>query len=177
MIASGNTFNADLTLTPPLAVGSFITSDTPGNVAVCLSGGGSRAMTSGMGQLLALETLVAGNASLLSQTKMISTVSGGSWIGVPFTFLTPGTTDSAFLGGPYTEPASLTVDLDARRELRRLGDHQRLHTSRSGGSSYHPLQTGYSRRHAVAGPHRQHIPAAVRSFSSRGRLAIVLLRV
>lgn len=103
------TYNADLILTPSLSVGSFINNETPGNVAVCLSGGGSRAMTAGMGQLLALETLQVGNASLLSQTKMISSVSGGSWVSVPFSFLTPGTTDTAFLGGPYTEPASLTV--------------------------------------------------------------------
>jgi hypothetical protein len=103
------TYNADLILTPPLTVGSFINTETPGNVAVCLSGGGSRAMTAGMGQLLALETLQAANASLLSQTKMISSVSGGSWVSVPFSFLTPGTTDAVFLGGPYTDPASLTV--------------------------------------------------------------------
>lgn len=103
------TFNADLILTPPLTVGSFINTQTPGNVAVCLSGGGSRAMTAGMGQLLALETLQAGNASLLSQTKMISSVSGGSWVAVPFTFLTSSTSDSAFLGGPYADPASLTA--------------------------------------------------------------------
>ena len=104
------TYNADLILTPPLTVGSFISTETPGNVAVCLSGGGSRAMTSGMGQLLALETLQVGNASLLSQTKMISSVSGGSWVSVPFTYLTSGTTDPAFLGGSYTEPGSLTVE-------------------------------------------------------------------
>jgi hypothetical protein len=103
------TYNADLILTPSLKVGSFINTETPGNVAVCLSGGGSRAMTAGMGQLLALETLQAANASLLSQTKMISSVSGGSWVAVPFTFLTSSTSDPVFLGGPYAEPASLTA--------------------------------------------------------------------
>lgn len=103
-------FSADLTLTPPLKVGSFINTQTPGNVAVCLSGGGSRAMTAGMGQLLALETLQFGNASLLSQTKLLSSVSGGSWVSVPFIFLTPDTTDQAFLGGPYVDPSLLTVD-------------------------------------------------------------------
>lgn len=103
------TYNADLIPLPSLAVSSFISANKPGNVAVCLSGGGSRAMTAGMGQLLALETLQVGNASLLSQTKMISSVSGGSWVSVPFSFLTPGTTDPVFLGGPYTDPGSLTV--------------------------------------------------------------------
>ena len=107
---SETTYNANLIFTPPVAVNSFISTEKPGNVAVCLSGGGSRAMVSGMGQLLALETLVHAGASLLSQTKMLSTVSGGSWVGVPFTFLTPGTSDEAFLCGPYTPPKSLTVD-------------------------------------------------------------------
>jgi hypothetical protein len=105
------TYTADIILTPPpLAVRSFIPTVTPGDVAVCLCGGGSRAMTAGMGQLLALETVLGGTASLLSQTKMLSTVSGGSWVGVPFTFLTPGTSDTAFLGGPYIAPGSLTED-------------------------------------------------------------------
>ncbi len=103
------TYNADLIPLPSLAVSSFISANKPGNVAVCLSGGGSRAMTAGMGQLLALETLQVGHASLLSQTKMLSSVSGGSWVSVPFSFLTPGTTDQVFLGGPYTDPGSLTV--------------------------------------------------------------------
>ena len=107
---SDTTYNANLIFTPPVAVSSFISTEKPGNVAVCLCGGGSRAMVSGMGQLLALETLVHAGASLLSQTKLLSTVSGGSWVGVPFTFLTPGTTDEAFLCGPYTPPESLTID-------------------------------------------------------------------
>src|SRR6266478_2709483 len=74
MNASVSTYTADIILTPPLAVNSFVPAVTPGNVAVCLSGGGSRAMTAGMGQLLALENVLSGNASLLSQTKMLSTV-------------------------------------------------------------------------------------------------------
>jgi hypothetical protein len=110
MNSSADTYTADFVLTPPLAVRSFIPTAKPGDVAVCLSGGGSRAMTAGMGQLLALETLLGGTTSLLSQTKMLSTVSGGSWVGVPFTFLPSGTTDPVFLGGPYIDPASLTVE-------------------------------------------------------------------
>jgi hypothetical protein len=102
-------YNANLLLTPSLKLSSFISNNTPGNVAVCLSGGGSRAMVAGMGQLLALETVRNGNASLLSQSMMLTSVSGGSWAAVPFTFLTSGTTDEAFLGGPYTAPASLTA--------------------------------------------------------------------
>ena len=83
------TYNAVLNFTPPITVSSFMP-ESPGNVAVCLSGGGSRGMVAGMGQLLALETLCNGNASLLSQTKMLAAVSGGSWVAVPFAFLTSG---------------------------------------------------------------------------------------
>ena len=59
---------------------------TPGNVGVCLSGGGSRAMTAGMGQLRALAHLQLNGKSLLEQTRALSTVSGGSWIGQTFSY-------------------------------------------------------------------------------------------
>lgn len=103
-------YNANLNFTPPLAVNSFISTKTPGNVAVCLSGGGSRSMVASMGQLLALETLQSNNASLLSQSMMLTSVSGSSWAAVPFVFLPSSTTDSTFLNGPYTTPGSLTVN-------------------------------------------------------------------
>jgi hypothetical protein len=95
----------------PLTVGQFLPRTTPGNVAVCLSGGGSRALSAGMGQLLALETLTAGltNASLLSQTRVLSTVSGGAWIGVTFTYLPSSVADQSYLGGPYRAPGSLSM--------------------------------------------------------------------
>jgi hypothetical protein len=91
-----------------LRVSNFVrrpASDTPGNVAVCLSGGGSRAMTAGMGQLLALKNLTTGNGqSLLGKTKAISTVSGGSWVGTTFEYLTdPEISDDDYLG-TYTPP-------------------------------------------------------------------------
>ena len=95
----------------PLTVGAFTklpASETPGNVGVCLSGGGSRAMTAGMGALQALETMtLPDGSSLLSRVKALSSVSGGSWLSVPFTFLTPGTADADFLG-TYTDPATLS---------------------------------------------------------------------
>lgn len=59
---------------------------TPGNLAVCLSGGGSRAMTAGMGQLRALAHLQRNGRSLLAQTRALSTVSGGGWIGQTFSY-------------------------------------------------------------------------------------------
>ena len=49
--------------------------------AVCLSGGGSRALTCALGQLSALNSLPAPNnpgATLLSQFQYISSVSGGT---------------------------------------------------------------------------------------------------
>ena len=92
----------------PLNVTNFIPGQKPGNVAVCLSGGGSRALTAGMGQLNALQTLqYAVNQSLLSQAKALSTVSGGSWLGVPFVYL-PQVSDVSYLGGPYVPPGNLT---------------------------------------------------------------------
>ena len=93
----------------PLTVSEFIPGQKPGNVAVCLSGGGSRALTAGMGQLNALQTVqYAPNMSLLSQAKALSTVSGGSWLGVAFAYLPPSVSDVNYLGGPYVQAASLT---------------------------------------------------------------------
>jgi hypothetical protein len=68
---------------------------TPGNVGVSLSGGGSRALTAGMGELRALNKLTVNGRSLLAQVKALSTVSGGSWLGVPFVYLPPGSASDA----------------------------------------------------------------------------------
>ncbi len=103
-------FKAQLTETSePLTVGQFVPklAQTPGNVGICLSGGGSRALSAGMGQLRALSHLQLGGQSLLSQTKAISTVSGGSWLGVTFEFLTAGTSDGAFLNDYVADPGRL----------------------------------------------------------------------
>lgn len=79
-----------------------------GGVGICLSGGGSRAMGAGMGQLQALEMLTtSAGDSLLSQMVAMSTVSGGGWVGIPFTYLPSGFSDAQFLGS-YTEPSALT---------------------------------------------------------------------
>ncbi len=102
-------FKAQLTETSEsLTVGQFVSlPNTPGNVGVCLSGGGSRALSAGMGQLRALSYLQLDGASLLSQTRAISTVSGGSWLGVPFEFLPSGTSDAAFLNDYVPDPGQL----------------------------------------------------------------------
>src|SRR6476659_9879624 len=94
--------------TGPLSVKQFYAMPpaTPGNVGVCLSGGGSRALTAGMGQLRALKKLIANGQSLLAQVKALSTVSGGSWLGVPFIYLPPGSSSDAAYLGPWIEDQS-----------------------------------------------------------------------
>ena len=85
----------------PLRVDAFLPTlpaDTPGNVGVAVSGGGSRALAAGMGQLRALASLEVGGRSLLSQVKAISAVSGGAWLAAPFTYLRGDVTDEDFLG-------------------------------------------------------------------------------
>ena len=106
---SSPTYHATLTQTPPLAVESFrgFERKTPGDVGICLSGGGSRALSAGMGQLRALKHLQANGASLLSQVKAVSTVSGGSWLGVTFEYLTGSVSDDDFLNGYVSNPADL----------------------------------------------------------------------
>lgn len=81
---------------------------TPGNVGVCLSGGGSRALTAGMGQLRALDYLCTSNGkSLLSQTKALSTVSGGSWLGITFEMQSKYSKE-AYLNSYTADPSTLT---------------------------------------------------------------------
>lgn len=111
--ASTPVYNATTTVTvsAPLTVQRFVGGgrSTPGNVGVCLSGGGSRALSAGMGQLRALDylSLADGGPSLLGQVKAVSTVSGGSWLGVSFEYLTDGTSDADFLNAYVADPGDL----------------------------------------------------------------------
>ena len=99
---SSGVFVADLT-TGPLTVQRFVDrDDTPGNVGICLSGGGSRALSAGMGQLRGLKAL-----GLLGKTRALSTVSGGSWVGVTFEYLPPETGDDAYLNEYVADPGRL----------------------------------------------------------------------
>ncbi|GAB4223655.1 MAG: hypothetical protein Tsb005_19400 [Gammaproteobacteria bacterium] len=85
---------------------------TPGNVAICLSGGGSRAMCAAMGQLRALNAIQhpANNQSLLAQTRLLSTVSGGSWLGATYTYLGHSAiSDDNFLNHMVVNPADLVL--------------------------------------------------------------------
>ncbi len=88
---------------------------TPGNVGICLCGGGSRALSAGMGQLRALHHLCSEDGvTLLSQTKAISTVSGGSWLGISYAYQ-QSVSDDVFLNRYIEDPADLT-----RTEIERL---------------------------------------------------------
>lgn len=82
---------------------------------VCLSGGGSRALSCALGQLSALRLVAdptAPGRTLLERADHLSAVSGGSWAAVLYTFLPPTldgqvVTDEDFLVAP-TPPAELT---------------------------------------------------------------------
>ena len=124
-MAEGNV-SANLIPTPPLTVNQFFANPapTPGNVGVCLSGGGSRALTAGMGQLRALSYLTVNGEPMLSQVKALSTVSGGSWLGVPFEYLrASGPTDAAYLGTYDPNIGSITP------QVSRIGIIVRLNSS------------------------------------------------
>lgn len=99
-------------LVTPIILGDATTATLPSSIStsgvgMCFSGGGSRAMSAAMGQLQALEQMTSGSTSLLDQVTAMSTVSGGGWIGIPFTYLPSAFTDEEFLGS-YTDPAALT---------------------------------------------------------------------
>ena len=104
--ASGS-FVTPVYRTSAAAAGALSASSAAG-VGICLSGGGSRAMGAGIGQIQALEKLTTSSGdSLLSQIVAMSTVSGGGWVGIPFTYLPSSFPDAQFLGS-YTDPAGLT---------------------------------------------------------------------
>ncbi|WP_395787956.1 hypothetical protein [Aquimonas sp.] len=105
------TLTASVTPTPPLTVSQLYTpASTPGNVGLCLSGGGTRACCAGMGQLRAFAALQANGGSLLSQFKAISTVSGGSWLGVPYQYMpASGPSDDTYLGVYDSDQGTLTL--------------------------------------------------------------------
>src|SRR5207237_877823 len=88
----------------------YTPASTPGNVGLCLSGGGTRACCAGMGQLRAFAYLQANGKSLLSQIKALSTVSGGSWLGVAYQYMPASRpTDDVYLGSYNTDQGSLTA--------------------------------------------------------------------
>src|SRR5689334_3532471 len=82
-------------------------------LGICLSGGGSRALTCALGQLSALNSMTMPNGQpILGPSRYISSVSGGSWASVLYTFLPltingNSVSDSDFLIEPVP-PQALT---------------------------------------------------------------------
>ncbi len=72
--------------------------------AICISGGGSRSLAAGMGQLRELQ-----RHGLLDCVRYLSCVSGGGWAGAPFTYWSAGPSSDADLLGPYTAPEHITL--------------------------------------------------------------------
>ncbi len=75
----------------------------PCSIGLCLSGGGSRALTCALGQLRALNHL-----GLMDQIFAISSVSGGTWANSLYTCLPASISDSDFLGEAVLDPGRLT---------------------------------------------------------------------
>lgn len=117
----GELYRAKFRTSPVASIESFYQAyglslpETPGNVGVALSGGGSRAMVAGMGQLRGLDQL-----GVLGKVRALSTVSGGSWLGVPWTYLDSATPMRVFLG-PYFPPEALTLSEIDTIDARNLG--------------------------------------------------------
>lgn len=89
---------------------------TPGNVGLALSGGGARSASSCMGVLRALDHI-----GVLRHIRAISSVSGGSWFSVPFTFLPERFDERAFLGEFVEDPGELRFcEGEAPTDLRTL---------------------------------------------------------
>lgn len=79
------------------------------NVGICISGGGTVSISAGVGYLRALHQL-----GLTPKIRYLSGVSGGSWVGVPYTFLPPGKNIETLLGAQLlnnADPGALTQDL------------------------------------------------------------------
>jgi hypothetical protein len=108
---SSQTLTATVITTPPLTVSQlYAPASTPGNVGLCMSGGGTRACNAGMGQLRAFAALQANGSSLLGQIKALSSVSGGSWLTVPYQYMpATGPSDAAYLGVYDANQGALTL--------------------------------------------------------------------
>jgi len=74
------------------------------NTGICFSGGGSRAQVLAMGQLRGLESL-----GLMENIKYISSVSGGTWASVEYTYRKED--DTKKLIGEYIKPEDITKDI------------------------------------------------------------------
>jgi len=76
---------------------------TKKNIGFCFSGGGSRALTCGWGQMLGLDTL-----NLMNDARYISSVSGGTWATSIYSYLPNQISDKDLLG-QYYKPENLSL--------------------------------------------------------------------
>ncbi len=73
------------------------------SVAVCFSGGGSRALSAAMGQIRGLRHL-----GLMDKTTLISGVSGGAWASTVYSYVPNDISDDDLLGAVCLNPNKLT---------------------------------------------------------------------
>ncbi|WP_372361982.1 hypothetical protein ACCQ10_01540 [Xanthomonas sp. NCPPB 1325] len=99
----------DVLETPPAPASSS-------GVGICLSGGGSRALSCALGQLRGLRYL-----GLLDRVSAISSVSGGTWANVLYSYLPKGISDDEFLGPVVLDPSQLGLDVLAQMAPNNLG--------------------------------------------------------
>lgn len=72
------------------------------SIGICFSGGGSRALTCAWGQLIGLAGVKQPDGKrLLDDVRYISSVSGGTWAAVLYTFRPESISDDVFLGPAY----------------------------------------------------------------------------
>ncbi len=85
--------------------------DTKGtkNTAICFSGGSSKALISAAGQLRAIKTLNNKDGNLLEQTRLISSVSGGSWLTGIFSYINNSIHDDELLGKYVADQSRLVL--------------------------------------------------------------------
>lgn len=91
------------------------------NLALCFSGGGSRALTCAWGQMLGIKTL-----NLDKSARYISSVSGGTWASSIYTFLPllPHRISDEDLLGTYHPPADLSLSGDKGTfDINDLGEY------------------------------------------------------
>jgi hypothetical protein len=113
--------------TTPLATNPTVTQAdaTRANIALCFSGGGSRALSCALGQMLGLSKLTAANGqTLLERARYISSVSGGTWASLLYCFRPESISDAEFLGS-YAPPTQLFYNQNSPDgvNLSLMGSH------------------------------------------------------
>ncbi|MCB9705624.1 MAG: patatin-like phospholipase family protein [Myxococcales bacterium] len=100
----------------------FLARETPGNVGVALSGGGSRACVAAYGQLQGLRAL-----GHLGAVRAISAVSGGSWVSSAYTFLPDDRRDDDFFGPVIAAPEELRARGDRPEGIDAVPERSFVH--------------------------------------------------